>query len=215
MSVTWGPVAESQTVTRWDGFKYSKLPPYLAAVLNKASFEDVSQKIVPQENFVMLDVFPTNATMLDPQERRISDAPLFQVEFYNDHIRVRREPVSQDWLLLNTLMEFCSFLYDVDPFEEGVETRERFDRLYDTPANQWRSITMRHRISELHPKSPWASLQDPYVSAPSSSNRLWSPEEEAREHMRERVRAVDLGMRDGGYIPANQHASTQVNTYAW
>jgi len=161
---------------------------------------------------MMLDVYPTDSY---PQERRISDVPLFQVEFYNDHIRVHCDPVSQDWLLLNTLMEFCSFLYDVDPFTDGVETRERFDRLYDTRANQWKSITMKHRISELHPKSPWASLQDPYVSAPSSSNRLWSPEEEAREHMRERVRAVDLGMRDGGYIPANQHASTQVNTYAW
>lgn len=162
----------------------------------------------------------------DAGAKRVEGAgPLFRVEFFNDHIRLNPQETG-DWLLLsqqvekmfNVLLKFCRFLYNDSSYTKGIDRylkpvfeKKGIDR-YLTES-RWFSVTMKHRISELYPGSPWAKLQHPYATAPASSNAYLSPEEEAREHTRLRMAHPDA--QANRYYPKTQHAATQVNTYSW
>jgi hypothetical protein len=85
-------------------------------------------------------------------------------------------------------------------------------RSFETVApNTWKSMTTPNRISLMHPNSPWAILQDPFMTAETSSNVYLSPEQEARARM-ETITTVVTETGANHYISRTQNAEAQTST---
>jgi hypothetical protein len=130
-----------------------------------------------------------------------------EFQFFNDHIRyIRYFEQLETRAFDDMLLEVYGGRAHITPYLTHAM------RQFETVAsNTWKSMTTAHRISLMHPNSPWAILQDPFMTAETSSTLYLSPEEEARNRMRIMQGFVTESNADN-YTSSTQDASVQAST---
>jgi hypothetical protein len=217
----FGPEVETQTDVRehTDNFE-----PYNA--------------IIQKQPFVYDTAAGTDRWIITPYRDHVSLVGQFpngdidyEIQLFNDNLRVKKNyrspenPQGRSYFNIDDVFGILEVVYGMeDPYNWNTGPNPGDDdyafvhygnpqihRIETARLGTWVSVTTQYRISEVHVTSPWAILQDP-VSTVHTANHgsIFTPEEEAEVNMKT-WSSFDPGPEY--FIPKNQNARTQVNTY--